>query len=59
MEELCYGSSCEFSQEHSGDVLEFSAEEEVWNKIGEMTMKRAQGHAVSVINYNAIKDYCN
>ena len=40
------------------DVLEFSVGEQRWNKIGEMSMQR-QYHAVSVINYNSIKDYCN
>ena len=40
------------------DVMEFDAEELVWNKIGSMLMKRTS-HAVSVINYNSIKDYCN
>ena len=40
------------------DVLEFDAEEGVWKEIGSMSIKR-QAHAVSVINYEAIKDYCN
>ena len=39
------------------DVLEYDEEEQAWKKIGEMTLKRTQ-HAVSVINYNSIKDYC-
>ena len=40
------------------DVLEFDAEKGVWKKIGSMTNKRGS-HAVSVINYGAIKAYCN
>merc|ERR1712079_455792 len=36
------------------DVLEYDEEEQVWNKIGTLTMKRRR-HAVSVINYNSIK----
>ena len=41
------------------DVLEFDAEEEVWKKNSiKMSIKR-QAHAVSVINFEAIKDYCN
>ena len=40
------------------DILEFSAEEQVWKKVGSMTMKRSS-HAISVINYNSIEDYCN
>ena len=40
------------------DILEYDEEKEEWNKIGTTSMKGA-GHAVSVINYNSIKDYCN
>ena len=40
------------------DVLEYDKEEQVWNKIGTISMKR-YNHAVSVINYNSVKDYCN
>ena len=42
----------------SNDVLEFSAEEQKWTNVGSMLKKREE-HAVSVINYNAIKAYCN
>ena len=40
------------------DVLEFSAEDQAWTKIGETSLKM-RDHAVSVINFNSIKDYCN
>ena len=40
------------------DVLEYDMEEQLWNTVGSMTMKRSR-HAVSVINYNSIKDFCN
>ena len=40
------------------DVLEYDEEAQVWNKIGTMTLKR-ESHAVAVINFNSIKDYCN
>ena len=43
---------------YSDDVLEFDAENGVWKKIGSMSSKRGS-HAVSVINYGAIKAYCN
>ena len=40
------------------DVLEFSAEEQTWKKVGSMNIERSS-HAISVINYNSIEDYCN
>ena len=40
------------------DVLEYDEESGVWKTIGSMSMTRGS-HAVSVINYNSIKDYCN
>ena len=40
------------------DVLEYDEESGVWITIGSMSIKRAN-HAVSVINYNSIKDFCN
>ena len=40
------------------DVLEYDEEKQEWNKVGTLTMRR-ENHAVSVINYNSIKDYCN
>ena len=46
------------SSEILDDVLEYDEESEVWIKIGTMSLKRME-HAVSVINYNSIKDYCN
>ena len=42
----------------SDDILEFDAEQGVWNKIGSMSIKRSN-HAVSVINYEAMKAFCN
>ena len=48
---------------HSGetyydDVLEYDYDEQVWTKIGVISQKK-KDHAVSVINFNSIKDYCN
>ena len=40
------------------DVLEYDEEKKEWNKIGSMSIKRSS-HAVTVVNYNSIKDYCN
>ena len=40
------------------DILEFDEEELVWNKIGSMSITRYD-HAVTVINYLSIVDYCN
>ena len=42
----------------NNDVQEYDVENHLWIKIGEISMKRSY-HAVSVINYNSIKDYCN
>ena len=39
------------------DVLQFDAEEGQWTKIGSMKISR-YAHAVSVINYNSVKEYC-
>ena len=40
------------------DILEFDEEKLVWNKIGSMSINRYD-HAVTVINYLSIVDYCN
>ena len=40
------------------NVLEYDQEKQEWNPIGSMSVKRSE-HAISVINYNSIKDYCN
>ena len=40
------------------DVLEYDEQKQEWNKIGSMSIKRTE-HAVTVVNYNSIKDYCN
>ena len=37
--------------------MEYDEESEAWNTVGSMSMTR-RNHAVSVINYNSIKDYC-
>ena len=53
------GSGDSNSGEISGiiDIMEFSANTEVWKNIGKMSSKR-RNHAVSVINFNSIKEYC-
>ena len=40
------------------DILEFNAEDGTWVKVGSMVISRSD-HAVSVINYKEIADYCN
>ena len=42
------------------DILEYSDSEgeEKWSKIGEMAKKRFY-HAVSIIDFDKFKDYCN
>ena len=40
------------------DILEFNAEEGTWTKVGSMVISRYR-HAVSVINYRELADYCN
>ena len=40
------------------DILEFNAEEGTWTTVGSMVVSRGQ-HAVSVINYLEIAEYCN
>ena len=40
------------------DVLEYDEEMQEWNKIGSMSIKK-RSHAITVVNYNSIKDYCN
>ena len=45
---------------YNDDILMFDPESGSngqWRRIGTMKMKR-RGHAMSVINYNQIKDYC-
>ena len=49
------GSDFDYIQ--NNDVLEFDVDEEVWTKIGTMSVQRS-AHAVSVINYLAIEEYC-
>ena len=39
------------------DILEFDETEEDWKKVGAMSVKRFD-HAVAVINYNSIVEYC-
>ena len=45
-------------QSYYEDVLEFDDVNGVWNNIGKMRMARTS-HAVSMINFNKIQDYCN
>ena len=40
------------------DIQEFDAERRTWKTFGSMSIKRAE-HAVSVINFLEIQDYCN
>ena len=40
------------------DVLEYDEQKREWNKIGSMSIKRSF-HAVTVVTYNSIEDYCN
>ena len=43
---------------HTDDILEFNAEDGTWSRVGSMVISR-NDHAVSVINYLEIADYCN
>ena len=52
------GGTLNFGSGTLDDVLEYDEVSGVWNTIGGMSLKR-EHHAVSVINYNSIKDYCN
>ena len=40
------------------NVYEFDPVVEEWTRIGNLKVPR-QNHAVSVVNYNSIKEYCN
>ena len=40
------------------EILQFDAETREWELIGHMRLARGQ-HAISIINFNEIKDYCN
>ena len=40
------------------DILEFDHELKVWKKIGSMPTNK-RDHGLSLINYNAVKAYCN
>ena len=61
----CYQyNSCDNIKHNAGgypytdDILEFNAEDGTWTKVGSMVISRVF-HAVSVINYREIADYCN
>ena len=61
----CYQyNSCDNIKHNAGgypytdDILEFNAEEGTWTRVGSMVISR-EWHAVSVINYLEIADYCN
>ena len=40
------------------DILEFNTEDGTWIEVGSMVISRSD-HAVSVINYREIAEYCN
>ena len=40
------------------NVYEYDEVLGVWTNIGKMSMKKA-GHALSIINFNEVKDYTN
>ena len=63
----CYQyNSCDNIKHNAGgyypntydDILEFNAADGTWIKVGSMVISRKE-HAVSVINYLEIADYCN
>ena len=61
----CYQyNSCDNIKHNAGgypytdDILEFNAEDGTWTRVGSMVISR-EDHAVSVINYLEIADYCN
>ena len=39
------------------DILEFNENSGEWQQIGKMRRTRVD-HAMSVVNYNEVKDYC-
>ena len=39
------------------DILEFNEVAEEWQQIGKMRRTRSK-HAMSVVNYNEVKEYC-
>ena len=43
--------------DHLDDILQFEPESGEWLQIGTLKHKRSH-HAVSVINFNSIKDFC-
>ena len=43
---------------YHNDILEFNAVDGTWIKVGSMLLTR-DNHAVAVINYLEIADYCN
>ena len=43
--------------EDHADILEYSESEEGWTTIGQMSTARSQ-HAVSIVDYDNFKDYC-
>ena len=45
------------SSTHHDEILEFNEEEGSWRNVGTLSMKRHY-HAISAINFLAIKDYC-
>ena len=47
-----------YTPTHYDDVLEYDEEMQEWKKIGSMSIKRVN-HAITVVNYDSIKEYCN
>ena len=39
------------------DILQFSEGEEMWTRVGEMSLSRSN-HAVTTVNFNDFKKYC-
>ena len=48
----------EYNRPTYDDVLQFDAVAHQWRRIGSMKMTR-YNHAMSVINYNEVADYCH
>ena len=48
----------EYNRPTYDDVLQFDAVAHQWRRIGSMKMSR-YNHAMSVINYNEVADYCH
>ena len=47
----------QYSYIYHDDILQFDPESPKWDQIGKMKQKRTN-QAISIINYNSVKDYC-